>query len=126
MKVLSNTDSNKELIQDFINETRRRISMGAAITFTKKAQDELAILAINNDITFDDIEATILNLTPENYYRGIDPSRSADFDVCAFCTNAGTPNVGIYLKYGIEAAGLQILVFSNHIPNYPMNQPFKN
>ena len=126
MKVLSNTDSNIELIQDFINETRRRISVGTSITFTKKAQDELAILAINNDITFDDIEATILNLTPENYYRGIDPSRSADFDICAFYTNVGTSNFGIYLKYGLEAAGLQILVFSNHIPNYPMNQPFKN
>ena len=30
------------------------------------------------------IEKTIENLTTENYYRGIDPSRTADFDVCAF------------------------------------------
>ena len=68
----------------------------------------------------------IKNLTPENYYRGIDPSKKAGFDVCAFYTEIGTDNVGIYLKYGLENNGLQILLFSNHAPVYPMNQPFKN
>ncbi len=78
------------------------------------------------DITADDIEYTILNLTPENYYRGIDPSGNADFNVCAFRAFVGDDDIEIYLKYGLEANGLQILIFSNHIPDYPMDQPFKN
>ena len=67
-----------------------------------------------------------MNLTPENYYRGIDPSRKTDFEVCAFYVCLGASNVAIYLKYGLETDGLQILIFSNHPPVFPMNQPFKN
>ena len=83
-------------------------------------------LNLEYDITADDIEYTILNLTPENYFRGIDPSGSADFNVCAFRALVGEDDIEIYLKYGLEANGLQILIFSNHIPDYPMDQPFKN
>jgi len=126
MKLLPNTESNIDLIQEFLSETKKRISNGTTITFTKKSQDELSILAINYNISYDDVETAIINLTPENYYRGIDPSKSADFDVCAFQTSIGSDRVEIYLKYGLENAGLQILVFSNHVPNVPMNQPFKN
>jgi len=126
MKLLPNTESNIDLIQEFLSETKKRISNGTTITFTKKSQDELSILAINYNISYDDVETAIINLTPENYYRGIDPSKSADFDVCAFQTSIGSDRVEIYLKYGLENAGLQILVFSNHVPNFPMNQPFKN
>jgi hypothetical protein len=90
------------------------------------ASSELEDLLLNYDITADDIEYTMLNLSTENYYRGIDPSGDADFNVCAFRTIVGRDNVKIYLKYGLETNGLQILIFSNHIPNYPMNQPFKN
>ena len=68
----------------------------------------------------------MLNLTPENYYRGIDPSGQADFEVCAFYSEIGTDHIGVYLKYGLEAQGLQILIFSNHTPAYPMSQPLKN
>ena len=70
----------------------------------------------------------IMNLTVENYYRGIDPSGRVDFNVCAFCVdlNSSIRPVQIYLKYGLEVDGLQILLFSNYIPNYPMSQPFKN
>jgi len=39
---------------------------------------------------------------------------------------AGKENVEIYLKYGLEVKGLQILIFSNHIPDFPMKQAFKN
>jgi hypothetical protein len=67
-----------------------------------------------------------MDLTTDNYYRGIDPSGRADFNVCAFCTSVGENTVEIYLKYGLEAKGSQILFFSNHVPNYPMTQPFKN
>lgn len=126
MTELPNTKDNINLIQDFLVETRRRISEGVEITFTTKASSELATLSLNFDIDEDDIENAILNLTPENYYRGIDPSGRADFNVCAFCTSVGSSGVNIYLKYGLEANGLQILLFSNHVPNYPMNQPFKN
>jgi hypothetical protein len=73
-----------------------------------------------------DVEYSILNLTTDNYYRGIDLSGNADFNVCAFRTFVGKDNVEIYLKYGLETNGLQILIFSNHIPDYPMDQPFKN
>lgn len=83
-------------------------------------------MALDFDIEIIDIEIAIENLSSKNYYRGIDPSGSADFNVCAFCTAVGKDNVEIYLKYGLEVNGLQILLFSNHIPDYPMMQPFKN
>lgn len=86
----------------------------------------MSVLNIDYDITPEDIENAILNLTTEDYYRGINPSGQADFNVCAFYTHVGTDNVGIYLKYGLETTGLQILIFSNHAPIYQMNQPFKN
>jgi hypothetical protein len=123
---LPNTVDNIELVQEFINETRERISNGVDITFTAKANSELEELMLEFDITVGDVEHTILNLTPENYYRGIDPSGNADFNVCAFRAFVGKDNVEIYLKYGLEEDGLQILIFSNHIPDFPMNQPFKN
>jgi hypothetical protein len=77
------------------------------------------------DIDLKDVENAIMNLSTENYYRGIDPSGKADFNVCAFSTSIGEANIQIYLKYGLEIKGFQILLFSNHIPDYPMNQPFK-
>jgi len=95
MKLLPNTESNIDLIQEFLSETKKRISNGTTITFTKKSQDELSILAINYNISYDDVETAIINLTPENYYRGIDPSKSADFDVCAFQTSIGSDRVEI-------------------------------
>lgn len=126
MKVLPYTVDNIEIIQEFLTETKTRISNGVTITFTVKASTELEDLMLDYDISADDIEYTILNLSAENYYSGIDPSKSADFNVCAFRAFVGKDNVEIYLKYGLEANGLQILIFSNHIPDYPMNQPFKN
>lgn len=126
MTTLPYTESNIEIIQEFLDETKRRISEGVTITFTNKAQTELTDLSLSYDLGIDDIENAIVNLTPENYFRGIDPSGKADFDVCAFHTEIGVDNVGIYLKYGLETRGLQILIFSNHAPMYPMGQPFKN
>lgn len=126
MKVLPYTVDNIEIIQEFLTETKTRISNGVTITFTVKASTELEDLMLDYDISADDIEYTILNLSAENYYSGIDPSKSADFNVCAFRAFVGKDNVEIYLKYGLEANGLQILIFSNHIPDYPMSQPFKN
>ncbi|PKQ61687.1 hypothetical protein BZG02_14780 [Labilibaculum filiforme] len=126
MTELPYTVDNIDLIQNFINETRRRISNGVTITFTSKASSELEDLMLQYDINADDIEYTILNLSTENYFRGIDPSGSADFNVCAFRAFVGKEKLEIYLKYGLEAEGLQILIFSNHIPDFPMKQPFKN
>jgi len=126
MTELPYTVDNVLLVQEFIDETRRRILDGVTITFTKKASSELEDLVLEMDIDATDIESAIINLSPNNYYRGIDPSGNADFNVCAFCTSVGNDNVEIYLKYGLEANGLQILLFSNHMPNYPMRQPFKN
>jgi hypothetical protein len=96
------------------------------ITFTKKANEELADLALYFEIELSDIEDAIETLSTENYHRGIDPSNSADFNVCAFCTFIGKDNLKIYLKYGLQVNGLQILLFSNHVPKFPMAQPFKN
>lgn len=126
MKTLPYTESNVEVIQEFLDETKQRLSDGVTITFTHKAQSELAELSLSHDLGIDDIKNAIVSLTPENYYRGIDPSGKADFNVCAFYTEIGRDNVGIYLKYGLETNGLQILIFSNHAPTYPMEQPFKN
>lgn len=126
MTTLPYTESNVQLIQDYLDETKKRISDGVTITFTRKAQDELAELSLTFDLDTDDIENAIVSLTPENHYRGIDPSGKADFNVCAFYTEIGEDGVGIYLKYGLETNGLQILIFSNHAPMYPMVQPFKN
>lgn len=126
MTELPNTKKSINLIQKFLDKTRKRISKGVEITFTAKASNELKILSLSYDIDGDDIQNTILNLTPENYYRGIDPSGKADFNVCAFCTSVGNSEVTIYLKYGLETNGLKILLFSNHEPNYPINQPFKD
>ena len=81
---------------------------------------------LDYDITTNDIEEAILSLTVKDYYRGIDPSKRTDFEVCAFYTHIGVERLGIYLKYGLETEGLQILFFSNHVPKYPINQPFKN
>ena len=120
------TVNNVVLIQEFLDETRKRISDGVEITFTRKASIELADLTLDFDIETADIEDAIVNLSIENYYRGIDPSNRADFGICAFCTTVGKGNLQIYLKYGLEVHGLQILLFSNHVPDYPMTQPFKN
>ena len=120
------TIDNIALIKDFLQETKNRIMNGVDITFTAKANAELQDLMLDYDITTSHIEYTILNLTPENYYRGIDPSGSGDFEVCAFRAFVGNDEVEIYLKYGLEKEGLQILIFSNHIPDFLMNQPFKN
>ncbi len=125
MILLPYTDSNIQLIQDFIDETVKRVSNGVMISFTGKAQNELQELNLEYDITPDDVEFAILNLKVENYYRGIDPSGRADFNVCAFCTNVGTANIEIYLKYGLESNGLQVLIFSNHPPEFPMDAPFR-
>ena len=125
MLELPNTAENITLIQNFLDETRRRLIEGVEITFTGKANLELQVLVLDFDIELDDIEEAIENLTTESYYRGIDPSTSSDFNVCAFCTKIGKSNVEIYLKYGLEVSGLQILLFSNHLPKYPMAQPFK-
>lgn len=125
MTILPYTTSNVEIIQEFIDETQKRISDGVTLTFTGKAQSELLELNLDYDITTDDIEDAILSLTTEDYYRGIDPSGQADFEVCAFYKEVGVDEIGIYLKYGLETNGLQILIFSNHPPIHPMNQPFK-
>lgn len=126
MKILPYTIDNVTLIQEFLDETRKRISDGGEIVFTQKASAELEDLTLEFDINATDIESAIVNLSTENYFRGIDPSGSADFNVCAFCTCIGEDNVEIYLKYGLEVSGLQILLFSKHIPISPMTQPFKN
>ncbi len=123
---LQYTVDNIAIIQEFLRETKERISNGAEITFSAKANSELQDLMLEYDISVSDIEHAILNLTPENYYRGIDPSGKGDFNVCAFRTFVGKDELEIYLKYGLETAGLHILIFSNHIPNFQMNQPFKN
>ena len=126
MTELPYTVDNLTLVQELIDETRRRISNGVEITFTRKALAELEELALAFDIDVNDIEEALSNLSTDNYYRGIDPSGGADFRVCAFCTNVGVDDVQIYLKYGLEVSGLQILLFSNHQPVFPMTQPFKN
>ena len=123
---LPNTKDNIRVIQEFIAETKKRILEGEAITFTKKASLELENLMIDYDINANAIEDAILKLTPKNYYRGVDPSGGADFNVCAFRVFVGADSIKIYLKYGLEVRGLQVLVFSNHIPDYTMDQPFKN
>ncbi len=120
------TLDNIKIIQEFLRKTKERISNGVEIIFTAKANCELQDLMLEYEITATDIEYTILNLTSENYFRGIDPSGGGDFNVCAFCSFVGKDEIEIYLKYGLEKDGLQILIFSNHIPDFPMNQPFKN
>jgi len=126
MVQLPDTPENSALVQEFLDETRRRISNGIDITFTNKANEELKDLALDFNVEVADIETAIENRSTENYFRGIDPSRKADFEVCAFSATVGKDNVRIYLKFGLEVQGLQILLFSNHVPDYPMNQPFKN
>jgi len=126
MTELPYTIDNLNLVQEFIDETRKRIAAGVEITFSRKASSELEELALEFDIDVNDIQDAIQNLSTDNYYRGIDPSGRSDFDVCAFCTNIGSDKVQIYLKYGLQVSGLQILLFSNHKPDFPMTQPFKN
>jgi len=126
MVQLPYTPENSGLVQEFLDETRRRISNGIDITFTNKANEELKDLALDFNVEVADIETAIENLSTENYFRGIDPSRKADFELCAFSATVGKDSVRIYLKFGLEVRGLQILLFSNHVPDYPMNQPFKN
>ena len=65
---------NVALVKEFLDQTRKRISNGVEITFTKKASDELLDLMLDFDINVSDVEAAIENLSPENYFRGIDPS----------------------------------------------------
>lgn len=91
------TVDNLKVIQEFLRETKERISNGVEITFTEKANSELQDLMLEYDITVADIEHTILNLTPENYFRGIDPSGRGDFNVCAFRAFVGRDEIEIYL-----------------------------
>ena len=100
MTELPYTEHNLVLIQDFLDETRKRIAEGVDITFTNKANIEIQDLFLNFEIEIVDIENAIQNLSVENYYRGIDPSGSADFNVCAFCTTVGKVSIEMYLKYG--------------------------
>ena len=44
MKTLPNTNSNRTIVQAFIDETKNRIINGVDITFTSKDQSELADL----------------------------------------------------------------------------------
>ncbi len=125
MTELPFTVDNVVIVQDFINETLRGIADGFEMTFTRKAGSELENLMLEFDINTADIESAIVGLGTNNYCRGIDPSGKADFNVCAFCTTVGISKIEIYLKYGLESSGSQILVFSNHLPDYLMNQPFK-
>ena len=78
------TEDNISIIQEFLKETKERISNGVEITFTAKANLELQDLMLEYDITVSDVEYAILNLSTENYYRGIDTSGKGDFNVCAF------------------------------------------
>lgn len=126
MTELPYTLNNIMLIQEFLDETKRRIHNGIEITFTRKANLELQDLMMDLDVEIKDIEVAIDNLTPQDYYRGIDVSGSADFNVCAFCATIGENETKIYLKYGLHVSGLEILLFSNHLPDHPMSQPFKN
>lgn len=126
MTELPYTVDNVEIIQQFIDETRARMSNGIEITFTNKANSELEDLLLEYDVNVNDVENAILNLSVRNYYRGIDPSTVSDFNVCAFKTTVGNDDIEIYIKYGLQVDGLQILMFSNHTPNYPMVSPFNN
>ena len=113
IKILPYTTENVALVQEFLDQTRKIISNGVEITFTKKASDELQDLMLDFDIDVSDVEAAIENLSLEKYFRGIDQS-------------GGKDKLEIYLKYGVQVAGLQILLFSNHVPDFPINYPFKN
>ena len=124
MTELPRTEANIAEIQAFINETKNRISEGVEIVFTAKSSNELQDLALECDFSASAIEALMMSLTTDNYYRGIDPSGKSDFNVCAFCTLIEKERMEIYLKFGLEVDGLQILLFSNHVPKFPMNRPF--
>jgi hypothetical protein len=126
MTELPNTKESKELVQEFIDKTKEMINDGAELIISRKAQNELQDLMLDFDIEFEDIEDAILNLSPDNYYRGIDLTGRADYDICAFRCFIGESNTEIYLKYGISKRGIDILIFSNHPPNFPMNEPFAN
>ena len=49
MKILPYTTENVALVQEFLDQTRKRISNGVEITFTKKASDELQDLMLDFD-----------------------------------------------------------------------------
>lgn len=125
MTELPFTPENVKLVQEYVDETKRRVVKGGSILFTAKASRELEDLFLDFDITEVDIQSTLMNLTVEDYYRGVDPSPRSDFNVCAFCAETGKSDIQIYLKYGLHVKGTQILLFSNHIPTYSMSQPFK-
>lgn len=126
MTELPNTSVSRQLINDFISETRGRLAKGQDLTFTKKALLELESLNLEYDITEDDIQDAIMNLNVRDYFRGADLSGNEDFNVCAFRVLVGEDNIEIYLKYGLLVDGVEILLFSNHIPIRPMVQPFNN
>ncbi|AFU69947.1 hypothetical protein P700755_003303 [Psychroflexus torquis ATCC 700755] len=67
------TVDNMAVIQEFIDETKKRISHGVDITFTGKASSESGDLVLEFDIDATDIESAVMDLTTDNYYRGIDP-----------------------------------------------------
>ena len=52
MSELPYTDYNIALVQEFLDETKKRISQGIEITFTNKASNELSELAIFYDKFF--------------------------------------------------------------------------
>lgn len=125
MTELKYTTDNVELIQEFLDETKRRIAKGVDLTFTNGVKDQIEDLAMDYDLDTADIIKAILDLTAENYYQGLDASPKNDYQVCAFCTTVGFEKVEIYLKYGLQKQGLEILLFSCHIPDFPITQPFK-
>lgn len=55
MTELPNTTESISLIQELLNETRKRLSEGTEITFSHKANMELQVLALDFDLNVSDI-----------------------------------------------------------------------
>ncbi len=124
MKEYFNTETNRSLVQSFLDRTIDILDNGGFLTFTNKAQNELDYLTITEFIEKEDIKEAIYSLVIEDYYRGINESLEGDFEVCAF--RVFINHTEIYLKYGLQREGIQILIFSTHKPFLRMNQPFLN
>ena len=81
-------------------------------------------------ITFEDFKEeiieTIKEIKVENYYQGPDLDDNSDRNLIFWKFGILVFNIEIYLKFDIrEIEGKKIVLWSYHIPEYPIIYPFK-
>ena len=122
MNKLSDTSSNRSIIQNYIDELKRLISAGESFRYSGRSRTNLADLNIDYGISETHLYNAVLSLKVTDYSRGLDVSNQGDCNLCVF--DVTIKGVNIYLKTGIGIKFTGIIIMSCHEPLGPINKPF--